>query len=122
MYQDYTRLLTRDPKSQKTLGRCHTNLKRTQMPAQATITNKITIGRENKIFHDKTKFTQYLFMNPALQRIKMENTNTRRETTHYKKQESNLLSTNSKEDRHTNNSTSINKNNRKQKSLFLNIS
>jgi hypothetical protein len=29
----------------------------------------ITIDRENKIFHDKTKFTQYLFTNPALQRI-----------------------------------------------------
>jgi hypothetical protein len=29
----------------------------------------ITIDRENKVFHDKTKFTQYLSMNPALQRI-----------------------------------------------------
>jgi hypothetical protein len=29
----------------------------------------ITIDRENKIFHDKTKFTQYLSRNPALQRI-----------------------------------------------------
>ena len=26
----------------------------------------ITIDRENKIFHDKTKFTQYLVTNPAL--------------------------------------------------------
>ena len=32
----------------------------------------------------------------------MENTNTRRETTPWKKQESNLLSTNPKEDSHTN--------------------
>jgi hypothetical protein len=24
---------------------------------------------ETKVFHDKTKFTQYLFMNPALERI-----------------------------------------------------
>ena len=30
----------------------------------------ITIDGETKIFHDKTKFTQYLSTNPALQRIK----------------------------------------------------
>jgi hypothetical protein len=29
----------------------------------------ITIDGENKVFHDKTKFTQYLFTNPALRRI-----------------------------------------------------
>jgi hypothetical protein len=29
----------------------------------------IIIDGETKIFHDKTKFTQYLSMNPALQRI-----------------------------------------------------
>ena len=29
----------------------------------------MTIDGENKIFHDKTKFTQYLSTNPALQRI-----------------------------------------------------
>jgi hypothetical protein len=29
----------------------------------------ITIYGETKIFHDKTKFTQYLSINPALQRI-----------------------------------------------------
>jgi hypothetical protein len=29
----------------------------------------ITIDRENKIFHDKTKFIQYLSINPALQKI-----------------------------------------------------
>ena len=29
----------------------------------------VTIDGETKIFHDKTKFTQYLFTNPALQRI-----------------------------------------------------
>ena len=29
----------------------------------------ITIDGENKVFHDKTKFTQYLSMNPVLQRI-----------------------------------------------------
>jgi hypothetical protein len=29
----------------------------------------ITIEGETKVFHDKTKFTQYLSTNPALQRI-----------------------------------------------------
>jgi hypothetical protein len=40
----------------------------------------IFIDGETKIFHDKTKFTQYLSINPAPQRI-IENTNTWRETT-----------------------------------------
>ena len=29
----------------------------------------ITIDGKAKVYHDKTKFTQYLFTNPALQRI-----------------------------------------------------
>ena len=29
----------------------------------------ITIDGETKVFHDKTKFTQYLSINPTLQRI-----------------------------------------------------
>jgi hypothetical protein len=29
----------------------------------------ITLDGETKVFHDKTKFAQYLSMNPALQRI-----------------------------------------------------
>jgi hypothetical protein len=29
----------------------------------------VTIDGETKVFHDKTKFTQYLSKNPALQRI-----------------------------------------------------
>jgi hypothetical protein len=33
----------------------------------------ITIDGETKVFHDKTKFTQYLSTNPALQRIIMGN-------------------------------------------------
>jgi hypothetical protein len=47
------------------------NLKRAQMLAQAPITSKILNYHdgETKIFHDKTKFTQYLSINPALQRI-----------------------------------------------------
>jgi hypothetical protein len=29
----------------------------------------ITIDGETKVFHDKTKFTHYLYMNPAFQRV-----------------------------------------------------
>jgi hypothetical protein len=52
------------------MGRCHTDPKRTKMPAQATIPTKlsITIDGERKIFQDKTKFKQYLSTNLALQR------------------------------------------------------
>jgi hypothetical protein len=39
-YQNYTRLLNRDYEIQKILGKCHTDPKRTQMPAQATIPSK----------------------------------------------------------------------------------
>jgi hypothetical protein len=39
----------------------------------------ITVDRENKIFDDKAKFTQYLSTNPALQRIIYGNINTRSE-------------------------------------------
>jgi hypothetical protein len=40
------------------------------MPVQATIYKlSITIDGETKVFHNKTKFTQYLSTNPALQRI-----------------------------------------------------
>jgi hypothetical protein len=40
-YQNYTKLLNRDSKNQKVLGRCHTKCKRTRMSVQATITSKI---------------------------------------------------------------------------------
>jgi hypothetical protein len=32
----------------------------------------ITLDGETKVFHDRTKFTHYLSMNPALQRIIIE--------------------------------------------------
>ena len=38
-------------------------------PDYYTQQNSITIDGETKVFHDKTKFTQYLSTNPALQRI-----------------------------------------------------
>ena len=37
------------------------------MPAQAKLS--ITINGKTKVFHDNTKFIQYLSTNPALQRI-----------------------------------------------------
>jgi hypothetical protein len=41
------------------------------MPAQDTIPAKfsVNIDGETKVFHDKTKFTQYLSTNPAFQKI-----------------------------------------------------
>jgi hypothetical protein len=54
------------------------------------------------VFHDKTKFTKYLYRNPALQRIITgKKTNTRTESTPQKKQESNP-SINLLEDSHKN--------------------
>jgi hypothetical protein len=41
----------------------------------------VTIEGKTKIFHDKTKFTQYLSTNPACQRIIDGNTNPIRNTT-----------------------------------------
>jgi hypothetical protein len=38
----------------------------------------VIVDRENKIFHDKTKFTQYFSINSTLQRIIDGNTNTGR--------------------------------------------
>ena len=49
-----TRLLTRNYKSQKFLSICHTEPKRTQKAAQATIPSKtLNIVGETKIFHEK---------------------------------------------------------------------
>jgi hypothetical protein len=47
---------------------------RTQIPAQATIPSQnFNYHRWRKqVFHDKTKFTQYLSKNTALQRIRTE--------------------------------------------------
>jgi hypothetical protein len=46
----------------------------------------ITIDGETKVFHNKTKFTHYLSMNPPLQRIITEKkNNTRIETTSWRK-------------------------------------
>ena len=58
-YQNYTRHVLRDYESQKILGRCHTDHKRTQMPPKATIGSKTLnyhkwrnqgIPRQNQIY------------------------------------------------------------------------
>jgi hypothetical protein len=53
------------------------------MPDQDTTLSKlsITIDRETKILHDKTKFTQYLSTNTALQRIIDQNLQYKKGTT-----------------------------------------
>jgi len=53
------------------LERYYIDPKRTQMPTYTNIPSKlsITIDGETKVFQDKTEFSQYLSMNPALQRI-----------------------------------------------------
>ena len=40
-YQNYSRLLVRDYESQKILEKCHTEPKRTQMPARTTINSQL---------------------------------------------------------------------------------
>jgi hypothetical protein len=61
-----------DYKSQKILGRCHTDLREHKCQSKLLYPAKLSINidGETKIFHDKTKFTQYFFINSALQRIK----------------------------------------------------
>ena len=43
------------------------DIKKPQMPAQTTI--PITIKGQNKIFHDRTRFNQYLATNPDLLKV-----------------------------------------------------
>jgi hypothetical protein len=45
--------------------RGHKSQPRLRYPAKLSI----TIDGENKVFHDKAKFTKYVSLNPALQRI-----------------------------------------------------
>jgi hypothetical protein len=61
----------------------------------------ITIDGETKVFHDKTKFTQYLSKNPALQRMIKGKLQHKKGNYALKKQES-YHSTKLNEDRHKN--------------------
>ena len=62
-YQNYTSVLTRDHESQKMWEDLIQTLREHKCQP------RITIDGETKIFHDKTKFIQYLSTNSALQRI-----------------------------------------------------
>jgi hypothetical protein len=66
-------------------------------PAKLTI----TIDGETKIFHDKTKFTHYLSMNPALQR-KITEKNQYKDGRHALEKKESNPSTNLKKDSHKN--------------------
>ena len=81
----------------------------------------ITIDGETKVFHDKTKFTQYLSMNPALQRI--IDGNLQHKEGNYTLEKARKYSFNKPKRRwvQEQNPNSNNKNNRRQKLLFLNI-
>jgi hypothetical protein len=82
----------------------------------------ITIDGETKVFHDKTKFTQYLSTNPALQRIIKEKL--QHKEGNHALEKARKLSFNKPKRRQPqeHNANSNNKNNRKQQLLFLNIS
>jgi hypothetical protein len=83
----------------------------------------ITIDGETKIFFDKTKFKQYLSTSLSLQRLIEGKLQHNIETTCKKNQEINRLTTKPKRRKpHKHNTTSNNKNSRKQQSLVFNIS
>jgi len=78
----------------------------------------INVDGKAKIFQDKTKLTQYLSKNPTLQRIIDRNLEHRKrnETPEYARNKHKIR------EPHKYNSSSNNINNRKQQSIFLNIS
>jgi hypothetical protein len=67
----YSRLLTTDYESQKIWTDVIQTLREHKCQPRPLYTAKlsITMDGETKVFHDKTKFPQYLSRNPALQRI-----------------------------------------------------
>jgi len=71
----------------------------------------INIDGENKIFYDKTKFTEYLSTNPAIQRI--INGKLQYKEGNYTLEKARKLSPCNKTKRVTHNSTHNNKNNRR---------
>jgi hypothetical protein len=95
------------------------------MPTQATMRAKllITIEEETKIFHDTTKFAPYLSKNPVPLRIINGKRHHKEENyTLEKARKQSSLNIPKGRYSHKHNSTSRNKNNRKQQFLFLNIS
>ena len=51
--------------------KCYADIKRTWMPAQTTIPRNTVDHHngQNKIFHDRNRFNQYLATNPALHKV-----------------------------------------------------
>jgi len=95
------------------------------MPGQVMYPAKLSINidGENKIVHDKTKFTQYLSTNPALQRIINGKVQHKEASYILEKARNYHLGNKSKRRQaHKHNLTSKYEHNRKQRSLFLNIS
>jgi len=83
----------------------------------------ITIDGENELFHEKTKFKQYLSTNTVLQRIIERKFQHKDRTTHKKNQEINhLTQKHRRREPHKHNSNNNNKNYRNQQSLAFNIS
>jgi hypothetical protein len=82
----------------------------------------ITIDGENKVFYDKTKFTQYLSTNPALQRIIKEKFQHKEANYALEKAKKQTFNKPKRRQPQEQNPNSNNKNNRKQQLLFLNIS
>jgi hypothetical protein len=81
----------------------------------------ITIDGETKVFQDKTKFTQYLSTNPALQRITGKNQYKDRSYDIEKTRKESFSKTKRRQPQEQNHNSN-NKNDRKQQILFLNIS
>jgi hypothetical protein len=87
-------------------------------PAKLTI----TIDEETKVFQDKIRFKQYLSTNPALQRIIEKSQHKEGNYTQEKARSQSFHNKPKRRETQKHNSFSNNKNNRKQQSLFPNIS
>jgi hypothetical protein len=95
--------------------KCHPRL---LYPAKLSI----TIYGKTKVFHEKTKITQYLSMNPALQRIIMGKHQYKDGNYALEKARKVCFSKPKRREPQEQNPNYNNKNNRKQQLLFLNIS
>jgi hypothetical protein len=69
--QNYTRLFTRDYEARRSWIDVMQTLREHKCQPRLLYPAKLSITRDGeiKVFHDRTKFTHYLSMNPARQRI-----------------------------------------------------
>jgi hypothetical protein len=82
----------------------------------------ITIDGETKVFHDKSKFTQFISTNPALQRIIMEKHQYKDGNHALEKARKQSFNKNKRRQHQEQKPNSNNKNYRKQQLLFFNFS